>query len=114
MYTQPGLLLCLGFVCLLPAAMGFAGELKYGETCECSLDAIEELFKKKGLNHNQLAATVLDAISKSYSAKDRLASLMSEKMFDDHLTAKRIVDALAKSSSELTRLDDIINGNALG
>lgn len=111
------LLLCLACLAILlpPAAQGFAGELKEkdAEQCECSIDAVEDLLKKKGLNHNHLAATVLDAISKSYSSKERLASLVSDKIFDDYQTAKKIVDALEKSSTQLSRLDEIINRNAL-
>lgn len=98
-------LLCLLYCCLLPAVNGLAGEK---DECECSMDAIEALFKKKGLNADQLAKSAVDAILNSYSDKKRLIDLLL-----DNLTAEKIVTALSKSSRELTRLDEIINGNAL-
>lgn len=119
MHIALELLICLGclaFLLLPPAAMGFAGELKEKdvEKCECSTEAVEQVLNQKGLSHHHLAATVLDAIAKSYSSKDRLASLVSDKIFDDYKTAKKIVDALEKSRTELSRLDEIINSNAIG
>lgn len=75
---------------LLPKVHSFAGELSNADKCDC-----EEMFKKKGLNSDQLAKTALDAILNSDVDLERLVNLVIKR-----LTPKKLVQILEKSSKE--------------
>lgn len=81
------LLLCLGCLLflLLPEVHSSTGEVSNADS--------EAMFKKRGLNSDQLAKTVLDAILNSDVKLQRLVNLVI-----DRLTPNKLVQLIEKSS----------------
>lgn len=103
-------MICLGFLFLLLGA-NCQEEWNEEKPNNATLQAIEELFKEKGLNPDQLAGTVVEALKKSSKQTSNLLGLILGK-FNDCKVAVSIVRALETNSASIGRLHELLSAHA--
>lgn len=104
------LLLCLGCLFLLLGA-SCQDEGYEDDKNNATLQAVEGLFQQKGLNPDQLAGTVVNALAQSNKQTSRLLDLILGK-FKDCKVAASIVGSLETSSASIARLHDLLHAHA--
>lgn len=109
MHSTLVLLICLGYLCMLLGAN--CQEIITEKPCNDTLQAVEELFRKKGLNPDQLASTVVEALTKSSRQTSKLLDLILGK-FKDCKVAASIVGALETSDASIARLHQLLSAHA--
>lgn len=101
------LLICLGYLFLLLGANCQTAEIP----CNDTLQAVEEQFREKGLNPDQLASTVVEALTRSSKQTSKLLDLILGK-FKDCKVAASIVGALETSDASIARLHQLLSAHA--